>query len=70
MREVGKNKHQDLWVEAMEAKFENKGTAWGRQEFEQILEGYEVFENFLRHFHIPPSMPRRNTSLGLTDTYP
>ncbi len=42
MREVANNKHQDLWVEAIDAKFEGKGRVWGRQEFDQILAGYEV----------------------------
>lgn len=42
MREVGKNKHQDLWIQALEAKFENKGESWGRQDFEKILAGFEV----------------------------
>lgn len=42
MRDVGKNKHQDLWVEAIEAKFEGKGPAWTRDEFDRILSGYEV----------------------------
>jgi hypothetical protein len=42
MREVGKNNHQAMWLEAVEAKFEGKGKPWGREEFERILSGYEV----------------------------
>lgn len=42
MREVGKNKHQSLWVEALEAKFEGKGGTWQRQDFERALTGFEV----------------------------
>lgn len=42
MREVGKNKHQDLWIQAIEAKYEDKGKAWERQDFEQILASFEV----------------------------
>jgi hypothetical protein len=42
MREVGKNKHQDLWIRALEDNFENKGPAWGRNDFENILAGFEV----------------------------
>lgn len=42
MREVSENKHQGMWVQAIEAKFENKGEGWGRQDFERILAGYEV----------------------------
>jgi hypothetical protein len=42
MREVGKNSHQDLWIQALEAKFEGRGFVWGRNDFEKILAGYEV----------------------------
>lgn len=42
MREVGKNKHQDLWIQALEDNIEGKGPAWGREEFENILVGFEV----------------------------
>jgi hypothetical protein len=42
MREVGKNGHQALWIEALDAKFESSGKALGREEFERILFGFEV----------------------------
>jgi len=42
MREVASNSHQDLWVQAMKAKFEPGGEPWGRKEFDQILAGYQV----------------------------
>jgi hypothetical protein len=42
MREVAKNKHQGLWIEALEAKFEGKGTAWQREDFQKIFAGFEV----------------------------
>lgn len=42
MREVFKNQHQALWVQALEAKFEGKGHTWQREDFEQILAGYQV----------------------------
>jgi hypothetical protein len=42
MREVGKNKHQALWMEAIDAKFEGVGKPWGREDFEKILAGFEV----------------------------
>lgn len=42
MREVSKNNHQSLWIQAIEAKFEGKGNSWGRDDFEQVLEGSEV----------------------------
>jgi len=42
MREVGKNNHQALWTDAIESKFEGNGKPWRRDEFEQILSGYEV----------------------------
>jgi hypothetical protein len=43
MREVDQNNHQDLWVEALEAKFESKGTPWSTQEdFDRVLKGFEV----------------------------
>ncbi|KAL1860260.1 hypothetical protein Daus18300_009314 [Diaporthe australafricana] len=46
MREVGKNKHQDLWVQALEDNLEGKGPAWGRQDFEKILAGFEGVADF------------------------
>lgn len=33
MREVGKNKHQDLWIQALEDNLEGNGPAWGRDDF-------------------------------------
>ncbi|CAJ2506430.1 Uu.00g005600.m01.CDS01 [Anthostomella pinea] len=42
MREVGKNNHQDLWVEALDAKFEGKGEPFDRERFDQILGKYEI----------------------------
>jgi hypothetical protein len=42
MREVAKNNHQLLWIEAMDAKFEGAGKPWGREDFERILAGFEV----------------------------
>lgn len=42
MREVGKNKHQALWIEAIEAKFEGVGKPWQREDFEKTLAGFEV----------------------------
>jgi sulfotransferase family protein len=50
MREVDKNGHEDLWVEALEAKFENKGTPWTTQnDFDHILKDFEVIRLTL-HF--------------------
>lgn len=43
MREVGKNNHQALWIEAIDAKFESLWKAWGREDFEKILADYEVW---------------------------
>lgn len=42
MREVGKNKHQALWIQALEDNLEGTGPAWGRDDFEKILAGFEV----------------------------
>ena len=42
MREVAKNGHQELWIEAMAAKFESNGEEWDVRKFDQILSGYEV----------------------------
>ena len=44
MREVGKNKHQALWIEALEAKYEGKGELFNREKFDRILGSYEVCE--------------------------
>ncbi|KAK5655406.1 hypothetical protein OQA88_5676 [Cercophora sp. LCS_1] len=41
MREVGKNKHQALWIEALNSKFEGVGDSWKREDFERILAGFE-----------------------------
>lgn len=42
MREVGKNHHQALWIEALDAKFEGRGEPFNREKFDQILGSYEV----------------------------
>lgn len=42
MREVGMNKHQDLWIRDLEDNLEGKGPAWGQEDFEKILAGFEV----------------------------
>lgn len=42
MREVGKNKHQAAWVEAIEAKYEDKGEPYGREQFDKLLGAFEV----------------------------
>jgi hypothetical protein len=47
MREVHKHSHADLWIQALEAKFEGKGFVWGRNDFEKILAGYDVSFVFL-----------------------
>lgn len=69
MREVAKNAHQDLWIEAIDAKFENAGNPWGRADFDRILSGFEVSISTY-----PPLTPQRsidlyNVSQGLSD-YP
>lgn len=43
MKEVGKNNHQALWIEAIDAKFGPTGKPWGRGDFEKILAGFEVW---------------------------
>lgn len=35
-----------LWVEALQAKFENKGQPWKREDFDQILGGYAACTDF------------------------
>jgi hypothetical protein len=42
MREVGKNGHQSLWIEAIDAKFEKTGRKLDRQFFDQIMSDFEV----------------------------
>ena len=43
MREVYKNGHDRLWIEALEAKYEQKGKAWStNDDFDRILIGYQV----------------------------
>ncbi|KAK7701073.1 hypothetical protein SLS57_011878 [Botryosphaeria dothidea] len=46
MREVGKNKHQQQWVAALEAKFEGKGKPFGREEFDALLSGYSGVSDY------------------------
>jgi hypothetical protein len=42
MREVGKNDHQALWIEALDAKFTPGTKPWDREQFDKILSGFEV----------------------------
>ncbi|KAH8673902.1 P-loop containing nucleoside triphosphate hydrolase protein [Xylariales sp. PMI_506] len=46
MREVGKNKHQDVWVDWIEAKYEGKGQPPQRKQFDQILDSFEVVADY------------------------
>jgi len=54
MREVVKNKHQALWIEAVDAKFEGIGARWKRDDFERILAGFDVRLESLQC--IPPEL--------------
>jgi hypothetical protein len=47
MREVYKNGHGPNWVAAMLAKYGNKGTPFGRKEFDEILGDFSVRLRFL-----------------------
>lgn len=42
MTTVGPCDHHDKWVAALEAKFEQKGTEFGKQEFDELLAGFDV----------------------------
>ncbi|OTB08604.1 hypothetical protein M426DRAFT_7343 [Hypoxylon sp. CI-4A] len=46
MREVGKNQHQALWIEALDAKFEGRGEPYNRERFDQILGPYEGLADY------------------------
>ncbi|KAI1777897.1 hypothetical protein F4818DRAFT_439216 [Hypoxylon cercidicola] len=46
MREVGKNGHQALWIEALDAKFEGRGEPFTREKFDQILGNYEALSDY------------------------
>lgn len=42
MKEVRKNRHQDGWIAALEAKFEGKGKVFGREDWDELLGCYSV----------------------------
>lgn len=42
MKEVGKNRHQERWIAALEAKFERKGKKFEREDWDELLGGYAV----------------------------
>ncbi|KAI0180467.1 hypothetical protein GGR52DRAFT_245520 [Hypoxylon sp. FL1284] len=46
MREVGKNRHQGMWIEALDAKFEGRGEPYNREKFERILGSYEALADY------------------------
>ncbi|KAI0887381.1 uncharacterized protein GGS22DRAFT_108444 [Annulohypoxylon maeteangense] len=46
MREVGKNKHQTLWIDALDSKFEGKGESFNREKFDRILGPYEALADY------------------------
>ncbi len=37
MRSVFRRQHADLWTAALEAKFEGKGKAYGKEEWEKLF---------------------------------
>ena len=43
MREVRKNNYEDLWIQALQAKFENQGEPWTTAaDFDSILNNFQV----------------------------
>ena len=42
MREVRKNGHTAMWIEALEAKFEGKGKQYGKEEWDTLMGGFGV----------------------------
>lgn len=42
MTAVGPSNHYEKWVAALEAKFEGKGKAFGKEEFDELFEGFDV----------------------------
>lgn len=46
MREVPKNVHANLWSKAMDAKFSPDATSWDRNNFDQLLSGYQALADF------------------------
>lgn len=47
MTTVGPHDHHDKWVAALEAKFEGKSTEYGKHEFDELFEGFDVSNAFL-----------------------
>nr|ADN06237.1 hypothetical protein [Passalora arachidicola] len=45
-RSMENHKQSQLWVEAMQAKYENKGKVWKREDFDQILGDYSACTDF------------------------
>lgn len=42
MTTVGPNGHHDKWVAALKAKFEHEGAEFGKEEFDELLAGFDV----------------------------
>jgi hypothetical protein len=42
MREVSKNEHGKYWITALEAKYQDKGKPFGRDEFDDFLGDFAV----------------------------
>jgi hypothetical protein len=42
MREVYANGHGPNWIAAMDAKYANKGTPFGKKEFDEVLGDFSV----------------------------
>lgn len=58
MTTVGPNNHHDKWVAALEAKFEQKGAEFGKQEFDELFTGFNVSrarQHIGNHCHITRS---------------
>lgn len=52
MTTVGPNGHHDKWVAALEAKFEGKGAEFGKKEFEELLQNFDVGPYYPRGCHL------------------
>jgi hypothetical protein len=67
MREVGKNGHQGLWMDALDSKFESSGKPLGREQFDQILAGYEAGLFTAVSLYTLPSPPSLGHPVGHGD---
>ena len=71
--QMRENAHEALWTEALQARFQGRGSTWGREDFDHATKGYDVRQPLIRRYlihcrSINPAAALTGSSLTLPST--